>query len=169
MTEREPRGRPQNVEATERSAREATLERAIHMLVDALERCAGDEPTCPHCGPARVFAAEVLETETQQPVSSKREQERLTVSGRVGAEPTFRTTANGVLVARFPVAVHHDDESTTWETVVAFGGKAEGLRGALQKGQMIQVIGYVHDRQVTTRAGDVKTVREVYAAAVKAR
>lgn len=152
--------------AAERSAREATLERAVEMLVDALDRCAGDEPTCPHCGPARTFAAEVLERQPKQP---QPEQERLTVTGRVGAELSFRTTRNGVLIARFPVAVHREDGGTTWETVVVFGKKAERLRGALRKGQAVEVVGYPHDREVPKRDGGVKTVHEIYGAVVRTR
>ncbi len=150
----------------ERSAREATLERAVHMLVDALDRCGGDEPTCPHCGPARTFAAEVLESQPKQPPP---EQERLTVTGRVGAELSFRTTRNGVLIARFPVAVHRDDGSTGWETVVVFAKKAERLRGTLRKGQTVEVVGYAHEREVPRRDGSVKTVHEVYGAVVRTR
>ena len=97
------------------------------------------------------------------------ERERLTVAGRIGATPSFRTTTNGVVVARFPVAVMGDDEKTTWETVVTFGTKAERLRGAAEKGQRVEVVGYAHTREFRTRDGRLKTVREIYAAAIRLR
>ena len=153
----------------ERSAREATLEQAIRMLVDALDRCGGDEPTCPHCGPARAFAEGLVNPLVEEAQRPQPEQERLTVTGRIGAELSFRTTRNGVLIARFPVAVHRDDGGTTWETVVVFGKKAERLRGALQKGQTVEVVGYAHDRRVPKRDGTVKTVREIYGTVVRTR
>lgn len=180
----------------ERSAREASLERAVRMLTDALDRCGGDDPACPHCGPAQIFAAEVLghplepspqSNPTVLPVAEERgveedppsraersrstapKRERLTLNGRVGAAPSFRTTASGLLIARFPIAIHLDDNQTRWQTVVAFGAKAERLREALQKGQLVEVVGYAHDRQVTKRDGAVKNVNEIYAAAVRTR
>lgn len=158
--------------SVEQNAREAELERAVRMLRDALDGCGGDDPSCPDCGPARAFAAEVLERpaeQAEQSVQPKPEPERLTITGRIGAALNFRVTPNGVPIARFPVAVHREDGGTTWETVVVFGEKAERLRGALQKGQTVEVVGYAHDRAVPKRDGSVKTVHEIYAAVVRTR
>ncbi|MBE0610051.1 MAG: single-stranded DNA-binding protein [Dehalococcoidia bacterium] len=153
----------------ERGGREAVLEQAVKGLVDALERCGGDEPSCPNCGPAREFAAEILASETKSTSPTESEQERLTIAGRVGAVPSFRTTSNGVVLARFPIAILGDDDKTTWETVVAFGKRAEALRGAIQKGQRIEVVGYAHEREFQARGGSLKKVREIYAAAITPR
>lgn len=155
--------------SVERNAREAELEQAVRMLRDALDGCGGDDPSCPDCGPARAFAEEVLKRPAEQADQPKPEQERLTIRGRIGAALNFRVTPNGVPIARFPVAVHREDGGTTWETVVVFGEKAERLRGALQKGQTVEVVGYAHDREVRKRDGSVKTVHEIYAAVVRTR
>jgi Single-strand binding protein family len=96
-------------------------------------------------------------------------QERVTVSGRLGGAPSFRTTPKGVRVARFTVAEHTDTESTTWRTVLAFGKRAESLEAEpLEKGQAVEVIGYPHEREVIA-GGVKKTVEEIYATAIKRR
>ncbi len=169
------RSRSSNDEPTEadsrsdRRLREANLERAVRMLTDALEGCAGDDPSCPHCGPARAFAAEVLERQPETGIPAVTEQERLTVTGRLGAAPSFRVTRNGVPIARFPVAVRGEDGATSWETVVVFGEKAARLRGTLERGQAVEVVGYLHDREIPKRDGTFKTVHEIYAAVVRTR
>ncbi len=97
------------------------------------------------------------------------ERVRVALSGRLGADPTFRTTPKGVLVARFQLAVHEEQDSTTWHTVLAFGDRAEKLRGALRKGQEAQVVGYLHERDIPTREGGTRRVQEIYAALVQTR
>jgi len=150
--------------------REARLEQAVRMLTEALERCGGDDPSCPDCGPARAFADSVLgERPAEQVQTSQLERQRRTVVGRVGAAPGFRTTRNGVTIARFPVAVHNDDGTTRWETVVLFGQRAERVRDVLQKGQQVEVIGYDHEREMQKRDGARKTVHELYGAVVRTR
>lgn len=101
--------------------------------------------------------------------AEKPQQERLTFLGRVGSNIAFRTTAKGVLVARFPMAIRMDDGETTWETVIAFGDKAEKLRDSVQRGDPIEIVGYAHAREVQRRDGSNRTVREIYAAVVKPR
>ena len=71
------------------------------------------------------------------------------------------------LMAKFPVGEHQPDGSTTWHTVVAFGKHAETLRDSLTKGQLITVGGYPHEREVTGRAGQTRTVTEIYLAGLK--
>lgn len=112
--------------------------------------------------------------EAQIPDDSKQktespEQERLTLFGRVGATPSFRTTPKGKLVARFPLAVHGEENRTSWHTVLAFGDRAEKLRDALKKGQAVEIVGYRHTRESRTRDGQPKVVEEIYAVAVKTR
>jgi hypothetical protein len=152
----------------EPESREAQLTRAITGLLDALDRCAGDPPDCPHCGPARSFALNLLsgpEVKAGEPVS---EQERVVLAGRAGADPTFRTTPKGTLVGRFSLAVHGDDNSTTWFPVLAFNQRAERLREIVKRGAAVNVIGYVHTREAPSRDGTTRTLREIYAVSVTA-
>ena len=43
-------------------------------------------------------------------------------------EATRTTSASGRLIARFPMGIRVDEDETRWETIVAFGGKADRVR-----------------------------------------
>ncbi len=73
------------------------------------------------------------------------------------------------MIARFPLAVRDEAEQTTWHTILAFNERARKLAETLTKGQLAEVIGYVHERQVKGRSHQPKMVEEVYAAVVKPR
>jgi single-stranded DNA-binding protein len=74
-----------------------------------------------------------------------------------------------VFVGRFPVGARADDDTTVWHTVLAFGERAKKLEGTLQKGEIVEVVGYVHERQQRRRDGTTKQVSELYAVAVRRR
>lgn len=113
--------------------------------------------------PADVHERNTETDEEQEP------QPRLTITGRLGRNPHFRTTRNGVTVASFPVAVLEDDGSTSWHRVVAFRERAERLRDQLKSGDRVEVIGYLHERERQTRDGSSRIVEELYAAVIKPR
>jgi hypothetical protein len=73
--------------------------------------------------------------ETALPSSQQQEDKekdtRLALSGRVGRAPHMRTTSNGRVVATFPLAVHHEDNTTSWHSIVAFDAKALKLQETL--------------------------------------
>lgn len=96
------------------------------------------------------------------------ERQRVTIAGRVGAVPHFRTSPNGILICRFPLAVHHEGQ-TIWHSVLAFGARAEKLRETLKKGQEVEIVAYIHHRERRARAGGTRTVEELYAVAVRSR
>lgn len=155
-------------ERSEATPRERQLEQAVAQLLDALERCGGDDPDCPHCGPARQFAAGLLAEQPPSPEEHERS-DRVRLSGRLGADVSFRSTKRGRAIARFPLGATGDDGEASWHQVVAFGARAERLRGRLTRGQRVEVVGYWHDREARTRGGRVQLVRELYAAAVLPR
>jgi Single-strand binding protein family len=95
------------------------------------------------------------------------EQERVNLTGRIGMEPRFRTTKNDKLVCSFPLAVHEEDGATRWHNVAVFGERALRLQGELAKGQEVEVVGYVHVQQVSGKDGTPKEKREVWAAVVR--
>lgn len=104
----------------------------------------------------------------------KAEAERVKLTGRLGVDPTFRETRTGSLVGRFPLAVHEASGETSWHNILAFSKLAENLRrrvddGQLAKGQEVEIVGYVHEREQPTKDGEIKLVKEIYAAAVKRR
>lgn len=95
------------------------------------------------------------------------EQARVTLRGRVGREPRFRTTKDhGTLVAEFPLGVHDDEGNTTWHSIVVFGERAAKVHEkALTTGQEIEVVGYEHETKRRGRDGQLR--REVRAAALR--
>ncbi|MFD8988982.1 single-stranded DNA-binding protein [Streptomyces goshikiensis] len=100
--------------------------------------------------------------------------ERVKLVGRIGRTPTVRETAGGKLVAKFPLAVHLEDGTTTWHDVLAFNDRAAALKkrieaGELVKGNEIEVVGYRHERDYQGRDGTTKTAQEIYSVAVKRR
>jgi single-strand DNA-binding protein len=103
------------------------------------------------------------------PDSPQERQSRVTLFGRVGAGPRFRTTPKGRLVASFPLAVRESEEQTTWHTIVAFDKRAEQVRESLAKGQALEVIGYLHQRERQLRDGRTKRIEQIYAVAIRPR
>jgi hypothetical protein len=116
-----------------------------------------------------VTAATPSEQGTPPTEDHPEKQQRITIAGRVGKAPHLRTTKSGRVVASFPVAVHNEDGTTTWRTVVVFDARAKKLSETVASGQSIEVIGYLHERETKTKGGKPKTVHEVYAAVVKNR
>lgn len=105
----------------------------------------------------------------EAPVEASADTPRVTLRGRLGAEPHFRTTTRrGELVASFPLGTHPDSETTEWHPIVAFGERAKRLQEKpLAKGQLVEVVGYVHERVGRTRSGDTKVTKQIYATAIR--
>ena len=82
----------------------------------------------------------------------------MSVSGRVGKAPVYGRTPKGQPKLTFQLAEHPGTDETVWHHVVAFGKRAEGLRGTLERGAAVEVIGYEHTWQGRT---------EIYATAVR--
>mgnify|MGYP001182391133 CR=1 FL=1 len=120
----------------------------------------------------RIVAEVATPGSTERPVSTEREsQARVRFHGRLGAPPVFRTTPKGRFVARLAVAGHMEgQEKPIWHTVFAFDERARRLQQKeLVKGAAVEVIGYRHVREGSTRDGQPKRIEEVYAVAVKSR
>ncbi len=92
-------------------------------------------------------------------------------AGRLGQDPRTRTTPKGTLIASFPLGVKDeaDLEKTSWHTVLAFRERAQTVHDTLKKGMPVEVIGYVHEREIPRRDGSTRTVEEVYATVIKQR
>jgi hypothetical protein len=97
------------------------------------------------------------------------EKERVTLRGRVGKAPLFRMTARrGMLIGSFPLGTHPDLETTIWHSILVFGDRAQKLKEkGVTRGQEIEVVGYPHERVITSRNGGSKTVTEIYATAIR--
>jgi primosomal replication protein N len=108
--------------------------------------------------------SEPLPADTQSNEESKKEP-RLSLSGRVGTKPSFRTTRKGTLVGGFALAVHEGDK-TTWHNVKAFGERAEKLKDSIKTGDAVEIVGYLHEKRVKTKAGGTRTAQEIYAVVI---
>jgi hypothetical protein len=117
-------------------------------------------------GTRRLSAGETPPPAEQQPQD---ERERVTLRGRVGRAPTFRTTAKrGVLIGSFPLGTHPDLETTVWHTILMFDNRARMLQEKnLASGEEIEVVGFPHRREIQTAAGENKTITEIYATAIR--
>ncbi|WP_172639338.1 single-stranded DNA-binding protein [Streptomyces tailanensis] len=110
------------------------------------------------------------------PASETKEAEgqRVKLVGRLGRTPTFRTTAGGKLVGKFPLAVHLESGETQWHDILAYGDRAASLQKRaeaeeLVKGREVEVVGYMHEREYKARSGETKKAREINSVAVKRR
>jgi Single-strand binding protein family len=105
----------------------------------------------------------------EAPADVTAQSSRVTLRGRIGSDPRFRkTTKAGQLVASFPLGVHPDAETTEWHSIVAFGERAKRLQDKpLAKGQLVEVVGYVHEHEGRTRTGETKSRRQIYATAIR--
>ena len=104
-----------------------------------------------------------------QVADRQQQQERVQLAGRLGTDIRYRTTRSGKLIAKFPLAIKEDDGTTTWKDVLLFGDRAGRLRegNAPTKGKFVEVVGYVHEREVKGKDGTTRTVSEIYAVVVK--
>jgi hypothetical protein len=107
--------------------------------------------------------------ELREPSEGSETQQRLTIRGRVGRTPRFRTTqGRGMLIGQFPLAEHRDDGETTWHTILVFGERAAKLKERpIQTGQEIEIVGYPHERTRRSRFGSSRQVTELYATAIR--
>ncbi len=139
--------------------------------VDRLE-VSGDALVAAVSAPPPVDAGRLSATEPGEAPAApeSREQERVTLTGRLGQHPRIRTTSKGTLIAQFPLGVKDaaDLTKTTWHQVVAFQQRAEQVRDTLTKGDAVEVIGYRHARQIPGRTGP-RMVEQIYATVLKPR
>ena len=105
-------------------------------------------------------------TAPERPVAPE-QRRRVELSGNIGREPVFGRTPKGQPKVEFMLAVHPDPETTTWHKVVAFEKLAPKLQGVIHRGTAVEVIGYVHQKQRTTKAGTVEPYEEIYATVVR--
>lgn len=105
-------------------------------------------------------------TPPQAPAETAEQPQRVTLTGRVGSEPSARTTPNGRLVVRVPLAVHTGEE-TIWHRLIFFDALGKRVVETLHRGNVVSVIGYEHTREVTARTGEKRQVTEVYGASIQ--
>ncbi|MEE4595781.1 single-stranded DNA-binding protein [Streptomyces sp. DSM 41524] len=123
---------------------------------------------------ARIRAEDQAKKDAASEEAKEAEAQRVKLVGRLGRNPTFRTSAAGKLVGKFPLAVHLENGETAWHTILAFGDRAAALQSRVEadeliKGREVEVVGYLHEREYQGRDGTQKTAQEIYSVAVKRR
>jgi single-stranded DNA-binding protein len=93
---------------------------------------------------------------------------RVMLTGRLGRNVYLRTTATGRVIGRVPLAVHRGEE-TDWHVILFFDEKAQKAAEQLAKGQLVNVVGYKHYREIKGKDGNTKQVEEIYAVDVPTR
>ncbi|MEU9573729.1 single-stranded DNA-binding protein [Streptomyces massasporeus] len=123
---------------------------------------------------ARIREQDQARKESPAAEAKDADAERVKLVGRLGRTPTFRTTAAGKLIGKFPLAVHLETGETEWHDILAFGDRAATLQKRVQadeltKGNEVEVVGYRHEREYKARNGEMKTAREINSVAVVRR
>jgi len=105
------------------------------------------------------------------PKETEKREARVRLAGQLGADVRYRTTRDGKLIASFPLAVTQDDGTVRWQDVLLFGDRAAKLRAgdAPKRGQCTEVVGYLHQKEVTSKDGATRLVEEIYGVVVKPR
>jgi hypothetical protein len=127
------------------------------------------EASAESVSPAAAVPATASSSSPDREDPGENDRERVSLTGRIGSAPRFRTTPNGTLVGSFSLGVHPEPGKTEWHAVVTFGSRAEKLQeGALGKGDKVAIVGYPHERQRTDgKTGVTKTITEIDATVVK--
>jgi len=89
--------------------------------------------------------------------------------GRLGADPEYRVTEQGINIANMRIATTtkvKDEERTTWLRVVSFGKIAESVYKFLKKGRLIYVEGNLQEREYKDKENNVHKIYEVIASKV---
>lgn len=100
-----------------------------------------------------------------------RDLNKVQLTGRLGADPELRTTAQGSAVVTFRVASNRSwtsstgeaHEDTEWFRVVAWNRLAEICHEYLTKATRVYIEGRMQTRQWTDQHGQVRYVSEVIA------
>ncbi len=97
---------------------------------------------------------------------------KVTLVGRLGADPEIRTLGSGAMVAKFSVATSENykdragqwQEETQWHDVVLWRNLAERAQQYLQKGSMIYLDGKLTHRKWQDKEGNPRRTTEVVGA-----
>lgn len=88
------------------------------------------------------------------------------LTGRLTADPELKTTANGISVTSFSIAVSRryrsgEEPQTDFINIVAWRQSAEFIAKYFKKGSMIGIEGSIQTRKYTDKNGNNRTAFEV--------
>ena len=98
---------------------------------------------------------------------------RAVITGRLTADPQFRTTQNGVSVTTFTLAVNRTftnaqgKQDADFINVVTFRKQAENVNNYLSKGSLVGIDGRIQTRNYENKEGQRIFVTEVVADSVQ--
>ena len=81
--------------------------------------------------------------------------------GNLGADPVLRTTASGVVVCNFSIAIDGPHNTVTWIKCVCWADEALRCQKYLQKGSQVAVNGSFRNRTWEDRAGEKRESLEL--------
>ena len=90
------------------------------------------------------------------------------LTGRLTADPELKTTANGIPVTTFSIAVDRryrsgEERQTDFINIVAWRSSAEFISKYFKKGNLIGIEGSIQTRRYTDKNGNNRTAFEVIA------
>jgi single-strand DNA-binding protein len=96
---------------------------------------------------------------------------KITLVGRLGADPEVRTLESGAMVAKFGLATSENykdksgewQEQTEWHDVVVWRGLAERAQEYLKKGSLVYLEGKLTHRKWQDKDGNPRKTSEVVA------
>jgi len=96
---------------------------------------------------------------------------RVTIVGRLGADPEVRSTQSGTTVTNMRVATNRhwkdndgkSQEETEWHRIVVFGKQAEACGEYLEKGRQVYLEGRLQTNEWEDRDGNNRYTTEVVA------
>ena len=88
------------------------------------------------------------------------------LTGRLTADPELKTTANGIPVTTFSIAVNRnyragEQQQTDFINIVAWRQRAEFITKFFKKGSLIGIEGSIQTRRYQDKDGNNRTVFEV--------
>lgn len=92
---------------------------------------------------------------------------KIILIGNLCRDPEHGETTNGILWAKFSLAVNRDSESTDYFVCVAWKNNAENVAKYLKKGNKVAVMGRLLTRDYETEEGEKRRVYEISADTVE--
>jgi single-strand DNA-binding protein len=91
------------------------------------------------------------------------EENRVTLVGRLCADPVLRRTKSGKAVTTIRIAVNVPEGEATFHSVVVWNRTAEVVCEYLRKGRPVEVVGRAQERSYEAADGTQRTVIEISA------
>lgn len=91
------------------------------------------------------------------------EEQRVTLVGRLCADPVLRRTKSGKAVTNIRIAVNPPEGEASFHSVVVWNRNAEVVCKYLRKGRAVQVVGKPQQRSYEAADGAERTVSEISA------